>query len=557
MHTLPENLWLYDTTLRDGAQMQGVRFSAKDKLTVVQMLDDFGVHYIEAGWPGANPVDDEVYAALKNNPLKQAKLVAFGATCKPGSQASSDKQLAALLESEAPVITLVAKTSAFHIESILRTTREENLRMIADSVAFLKQHEREVWIDAEHFFDGYADDPQLTLDCLRAAVNTGADGVVLCDTNGGTLPNQVATLVQRVVKEFGIPVGIHAHNDCELAVANALSAYESGAAMIQGTMNGYGERCGNTNLISLIPTLQLKYKANLFAPEQLGRLTELSRSMAARANRTPDPFAPYVGQAAFAHKGGLHASAMSKSTASYEHIDPTLIGNDRHILVSNQAGRSNLLQKASAFGYDIQKPEEALAYVKQKEQHGFQFEEGDASLELLLRRRDPEHKAAFQVEELSVHSMTRDGGEGLHRASVKVNVNQQSLWSAAEGRGPVEAIDRALKSALGSFWPELEQCHLTDYKVRILDPDAATAATTHVWVEASYNGAVWNTIGCSPSIIEASQQALSDTLEYFILKRHELTCSSLMTTDRSSPATRDSQLALSNTQGDNNGHQAA
>ncbi len=513
-----KNLWLYDTTLRDGAQMQGIRFSVKDKLAIARMLDDFGIHYIEAGWPGANPVDDEFYSELKKSPLKNAKLVSFGATCKPGKAASDDLQLQRLLDAGAPVITLVAKSSRMQIESILETSVEENYRMICDSVGECVAQGREVWIDAEHFFDGFKDDPDVSLNCLEAAVAAGARGVVLCDTNGGTLPDQIAQITRAVVETLNCDVGIHAHNDCELAVANALTAIVAGATMVQGTINGYGERCGNTNLISLLPTLQLKMNYKLIDNHRLERLTELSRAVAARSNRNPDPFAPYVGNSAFAHKAGLHASAVRKQSHSYEHIAPERVGNHRHILVSSQAGRSNLLQKAEAFAYQIDDPATALEHIKHQETKGFQYEEGDASLELLLRKLQPEYQQPFRVKELSVHSLSRDGKLGLHHASVKVEVGEEALWSAGEGCGPVEAIDAALKDALVRFWPELKHSHLTDYKVRILNPEAATGATTHVWIETSYCDQVWNTIGCSPSIIEASQQALCDTLEFFILK---------------------------------------
>lgn len=512
------SLLLYDTTLRDGAQMQGIRFSVKDKLAIARLLDDFGIHYIEAGWPGANPVDDEFYRELKKSPLKNARLVSFGATCKPGNAAREDSQLQRLLDAEAPVVTLVAKSSRSHIESILETSVKENCRMISDSVSECVTRGREVWVDAEHFFDGYKEEPQVALECLHAAVAAGARGVVLCDTNGGTLPDEVSEITTAVAASVQCEIGIHAHNDCELAVANALAAVSGGATMIQGTINGYGERCGNTNLISVLPTLQLKMNHQLVSSQQLEKLTELSRAVAARANRNPDPFAPYVGNSAFAHKAGLHASAVRKQSQSYEHIAPRSVGNHRHILVSSQAGRSNLLQKAESFDYQIKDTEKALERIKQQEKLGFQFEEGDASLELLLRKMEADYRQPFKVKELSVHSLSRDGKAGLHHASVKVQVGENALWSAGEGCGPVEAIDAALKDALQRFWPELTHSHLTDYKVRILNPEAATGATTHVWIEASYRDQVWNTIGCSPSIIEASQQALCDTLEYFILK---------------------------------------
>ncbi|WP_144394874.1 citramalate synthase [Pleionea sediminis] len=523
-----KQLLLYDTTLRDGAQMQSIQFSADDKVAIARRLDEFGMDYIELGWPGANPVDDRVFRTLKQSPLKNSKSVAFGATCKPNKLAEDDPLLAALIKTETPVVTLVAKSSRFHIEKILETTIEENLRMIFDSVQFLKRQGREVWIDAEHFFDGFDSDCETAMACLSVAERAGAEGVVLCDTNGGALPSRVAAVTHTVIERLRCRVGIHAHNDCELAVANALAAIEAGAEMVQGTINGYGERCGNTNLVSLIPTLQLKTQAMNKNNAQLETLTDLSRTVSNRCNFTPDPFAPYVGQAAFAHKAGFHASAVGKYCHSYEHIEPSLVGNERRILVSQQAGRSNLKHKLSKFNINTEDLTQALSEVKAKEAQGFQYEEGDASLDLLLRKQKKSYQSPFRVEELMVHCIQRVNsscessaekltGNDLHQASVKVVVNDHAVWSAAEGNGPVEAIDKALREALTQFWPNIPLTELTDYKVRILNPGMATAATTHVWIESHYQGVVWNTIGCSPNILEASQQALCDSLEYFIL----------------------------------------
>lgn len=525
------NLYLYDTTLRDGAQMQGIQFSAQDKLAIAQRLDEFGMHYIELGWPGANPVDNQVYSMLKRQPLNYSRLVAFGATCKPGVRAKHDPQLEHLLNASTPVITLVAKSSLFHIEKILGISVDENLRMISDSVSFAVSHGREVWIDAEHFFDGFKEHTDVALQCLGSALDAGAQGVVLCDTNGGSLPSEITTAVETVRRTFHCNVGIHAHNDCELAVANALAAVEAGANMVQGTVNGYGERCGNTNLISLVPTLQIKLNRPTVEQSQLAKLTELSRTVASRSNRTPDGFAPYVGQSAFAHKAGLHASAVNKKRQSYEHIEPELVGNQRRILVSQQSGRSNLQQKLATLETSVNDFSTALATVKQQESLGFQYEEGDASLELLLRKQSSDYSAPFVIQELAVHSMSRLDAEknvllsslntGLHHASVKVLVGDHSLWCAAEGNGPVDATDKALRAALNQFWPELKRSELTDYKVRILNPGAATAATTHVWIETRFDDHVWNTIGCSTNILQASQQALCDAFEFFILKHSQ------------------------------------
>lgn len=555
---------LYDTTCRDGAQMQGIQFSAQDKLAIAQTLDQFGIDYIELGWPGANPVDDKVFEQLKHSPLSYSKWVAFGATCKPDVGVNHDPQLATLINSGAPVITLVAKSSRFHIEKILETSVAENIRMIADSVAYCKRKGKEVWLDAEHFFDGFNADSAVSMQCLKAAVDAGVDGVVLCDTNGGTLPSKVSDVVAFVKDQLHCAVGIHAHNDCELAVANALAAIESGADMVQGTINGYGERCGNTNLISLIPTLQLKLNHSQAHKVDLKKLTELSRVVATRSNKMFDAFAPYVGDSAFAHKAGLHASAMQKHQQSYEHIDPQSVGNHRKILVSNQAGRSNLKQKVEALNCSVKNLPSALSLIKQKESCGFQFEEGDASLALLLMRMSETYAAPFAVQEFSVttssrslkassselaNPFTQSSADLLHHAAIKVIVDEQSFWSAAEGNGPVEAIDKALKASLHLQWPELQRIELTDYKVRILDPECATAATTHVWIESKFQEHVWQTIGCSTSIIDASRQALCDSFEYFI---QHFVIEKITQPDQERPSIHSDQNSESNVTCENN-----
>ncbi|NVJ61226.1 MAG: citramalate synthase [Gammaproteobacteria bacterium] len=525
------SVYLYDTTLRDGAQTQGIHFSAQDKIQIAQWLDNFGIDFIELGWPGANAVDDEAFEFFSNYPLKTSKLVAFGATCKPDEKAKDSFLLNKLVQCSAENVTLVAKSSRFHIENVLETTTNEAFRTLAESIQFCKQFKKRVWIDFEHFFDGFKEDKALAFDIVKCALDAGAEGIFLCDTNGGCLPEPLKQTVQELTAKFSCSLGVHAHNDCDLGVANGLAALDGGCQIVQGCINGYGERCGNTNLTSLIPILASKTDFKINENINLLQLTELSRKIANRANQNPQPYAPFVGSSAFAHKAGLHASAVSKFSQSYEHIPPESVGNERHILVSNQSGKSNLKHKLKTVNLNNVDKEnidlsKVLKSLKQSERLGFQFEEGDASLELLLKREITGFSRPFNVLEVIENSFVDSNQVARHHVSTKVKINEQVVWSAAEANGPVEALDKSLRHALGPFWPEIENCELADYKVRILDPQSATAATTHVWIQSRYKDYSWSSIGCSESIFLASQQAICDALEYFLLEHsHKFECS--------------------------------
>ena len=516
---MTESVFLYDTTLRDGAQRQGISFSLNDKLRVTRLLADFGIDYIEGGWPGSNPKDAEYFRQVRGLNLDHTRMAAFGSTRRVDRRADTDPQLAALLEAQTSVVTLVGKSSPLHVEYILRTTREDNLKVIYDSVKLMKAEGREVVLDAEHFFDGYAEDSQYALACLQAATEAGADWLVLCDTNGGSLPEQVAATVAAVRATLATPIGVHCHNDSELAVANSLAAVRAGARHVQGTINGIGERCGNANLVSVLANLALKTSHRCAAAEQLAALTSLSRAVADIANLAPDAFAPFVGINAFAHKGGLHVAAIEKLQASYEHIDPLRVGNGRQVIVSELAGRGNVRMRARELGLDLQGEEQAIAdQIKQAEARGLQLETADGSFELIVRRHLPGYQPPFAVCDLHVHTAQRDGTSEPSLATAKVTVAGQQELTAAEASGPVAAIDAALRKALKPFYPELEGVRLTDYKVRILDPEAATGATTRVWIEAAYGEQRWCTVGCSDNIIAASAEALRDSLELFVLR---------------------------------------
>ncbi|MBC7097868.1 citramalate synthase [Candidatus Bipolaricaulota bacterium] len=508
---------LYDTTLRDGAQGEGVSFSLADKLRIARRLSELGVHYIEGGWPGANPKDTELFARARDLDLGEAKLVAFGSTRRAGLPPEKDPCLSALLAAGTPAVAVVGKSWTLHVDQVLRTSRKENLRMIADSVAFLKEREKEVIFDAEHFFDGFFEDPEYALATLERAADAGADWLVLCDTNGGTLPWQVEKVVREVRREFPhVPLGIHAHNDCELAVANTLVAVRAGVSLVQGTVNGYGERCGNANLCSVIPNLQLKLGLEVLPKEKLRELTHLSYFVAELANLAPSPYQPYVGRAAFAHKGGIHVDALAKAPRSYRHIDPELVGNSDRVLVSELSGRTNILVKARELGETLSREEAArlLEEVKALEKKGFQFEAAEGSLSLLIRRARPDWRPPFELLDFLVLVEKRTGKEILSEATVKVRVGDEVIHTAAEGNGPVNALDRAIRKALIPFWPQLSHVRLTDYKVRILNGQAGTEATVRVLIVASDGRRQWATVGSSPNIIEASWQALADSLEF-------------------------------------------
>jgi 2-isopropylmalate synthase len=510
---------LYDTTLRDGSQRKGLCFSLEDKVKITRLLDGFGVSYIEGGWPGSNPKDMEYFRRVRGMNLQHSKVVAFGSTCRVGTAAEQDANLRALVEAATPCVTIVGKASVFHVERVLETTLEENLRLIADSVRYLKQHVREVMFDAEHFFDGYSANPEYALRCLLTAVEAGADWVVLCDTNGGSLPHRVAEVVAEVMAAGVKNVGVHCHNDAELAVANSLAAVAAGARQVQGTINGYGERCGNTNLVSVVPALQLKQSYQCVPSQNMARLTELSRSVAEIANLNPDAYAPYVGASAFAHKAGLHVAAVEKVSASYEHLEPSVVGNARQVIVSELSGRGNIRMLASELGLRVGGNEQMiLRQVKELEEKGYQFENAEGTVELMMRRTKPDYTSPFELIDMMVVVSDRSKSGMNAEAVVKVRVGKTVYHTASEGVGPVNALDQALRKALQTSYPEIADVRLADYKVRILDPDSATNATTRVTIEATSGEDRWCTVGCSTNIIDASYQALADSLELFLAR---------------------------------------
>ncbi len=513
------DILLYDTTLRDGAQREGISYSVEDKLKIAQRLDELGIQYIEGGWPGSNPKDAAFFQRARSLQLKQARIAAFGATLKKGGQPETDPNLQTLLAAETPVVTLVGKSWDMHVTVVLETTLEENLSLIERSVAFFKAHNREVIYDAEHFFDGYKANPAYALATLRAAAKAGADVLVLCETNGGALPWEVQEIVQSVVSQFDLPIGIHAHDDCGCGVANTLAAVKTGATHVQGTINGYGERVGNANLCTLIPDLQIKMGKACLPPENLRHLTELSNYVAEVANLPQDRYLPYVGASAFVHKGGIHVSAVLKNEATYQHIDPALVGNSRRTVVSELSGRGNVFDKSRQFGYDLssEQAREALAQIKDLEAQGFTFEGAEASISMLLRRMQPDYEPPFQLIDFVVTVEHRQGRGILAEATVKVKVGERIIHTAAEGNGPVSALDAALRKALLDVYPALAKIRLDDYKVRILDSENGTGAAVRVLIDTKNGTRRWSTVGASVNIIEASWRAMSDSLEYALL----------------------------------------
>jgi 2-isopropylmalate synthase len=525
---MKEHLYLFDTTLRDGAQTNGVDFTLADKLAIAGMLDDLGIDYVEGGYPGANPTDSELFASVHD--LKTT-FTAFGMTRRPGRSASNDPGLAALLEAKADAICFVAKSWDYHVKVALQTTEEENLASIRDSVRAAKAKGREVLLDCEHFFDGYKANPNYALACAKAAYDEGARWVVLCDTNGGTLPHEVEQIVGAVCKVIpGDHVGIHAHNDTEQAVANSFAAVRAGARQIQGTLNGLGERCGNANLVSLIPTLKLKKEfADSFdigvSDAALKKLAQVSRALDERLNRAPDRHAPYVGDSAFATKAGIHASAILKDPATYEHVAPASVGNKRKLLVSEQAGKSNILAELERIGLTVDKDDarisRLLEIVKERETVGYAYETADASFELLARRTLGTVPNYFDVTQFDVNVEQRNNAKGervtVTMAVVKVKIGDDNVISAAEGNGPVNALDLALRKDLGKYQKYIDGLQLTDYRVRILD--GGTGAVTRVLIESEDEaGERWTTVGVSPNIIDASFQALMDSIVYKLMK---------------------------------------
>jgi 2-isopropylmalate synthase len=510
---------IYDTTLRDGTQREGLSLSVEDKLKIARALDSLGVHYIEGGWPGSNPKDAEFFVRIGKEALDQARIAAFGSTRRPAVRCDSDPNIRSLVTAGTPVVTLVGKSSALHVERVLETSRDENLRMIGDSVGFFRGLEREVIFDAEHFFDGWAFDQEYALATLRAAADAGAHWIVLCDTNGGTLPDRIGEVVRCVRERVGTPLGIHPHDDAGVAVANALAAVQAGCTQVQGTINGYGERCGNVDLIPVVANLSLKLGHTVLPLQQLRRLTGISQYVAAVANLNADAHAPYVGRSAFAHKGGIHVAAIAKLPESYQHIDPAQVGNEPRVVVSEVAGRRNVRLRAEALGLDPTTNEaEVLQRIKELEHRGFQFEAADGSFEMLLRRAVPDYQAPFELLDFTVISEKRGGQKVAAQATVKLRVGGEVVHTAAEGDGPVNALDQALRKALVPRYPGLNDVRLVDYKVRIIDEHLGTAARPRVILESARGTERWSTVGCSENIIEASWLALWDSLELPLLR---------------------------------------
>ncbi|MGQ9849789.1 MAG: citramalate synthase [Aggregatilineaceae bacterium] len=508
---------VYDTTLRDGTQGENVALSVDDKLRITQLLDELGVAYIEGGWPGSNPKDAEYFRRVREVPLQHARVAAFGMTCRVGSDPAQDSNILALIEAGTPAVTVVGKTSLLHVREVLRTTPEENLRIIRESLAFLKQHGREVIYDAEHFFDGYKLDANYALQTLQAALDGGAEVLVLCDTNGGSTPWEIEQMTHVVAERFpGVTLGIHCHNDGELAVANTLAAVRCGATHVQGTINGYGERCGNANLCSVIPDLELKLGKQCLPPGNLVHLTHVARTVAEIANMAPNHQAPYVGKSAFAHKGGMHVAAIRRNIDSYQHIDPALVGNKTRVLVSDLSGRGNMLSKAEEYGLKLT-PEEAqklVARIKELEHRGFVFEGADASIMMLIRRQRPDYVPPFELIDFMAVVEHRAGRGMFAEATIKLRVGGEEIHTVASGNGPVDALDRAMRKALTPVYPALAEFKLADYKVRILDGQNGTAAMTRVLIDTQNGHQRWSTVGASTNIIEASWFALADSVEY-------------------------------------------
>jgi 2-isopropylmalate synthase len=514
---------IYDTTLRDGSQGEGINFSVTDKLRIAEKLDSFGVHYIEGGWPGSNPRDMEFFRQAARRKWKNAKIAAFSMTRRKGVAVENDDLMRQILDAETPVVTIVGKTWLLHVKEVLRVSPDENLAMIGDTVKFLKDHGKMVFYDAEHSFDGFKDEAEYALDTWRAAEKAGADGVILCDTNGGCLPEEIARITAHAKGKLNCAVGIHTHDDCGVGVANALAGIAAGATQVQGTVNGYGERTGNCNLISVIPLLHFKLKKTCVPAKSLPKLKELSEFVDEIANLRHNPRQPWVGATAFAHKGGMHVHAIDRVSRSYEHIQPEAVGNSRRVLVSDMSGRTNILMKAVELGFKL-KPDTAelkaiTARVKELENAGYEYEAADGSMSLLIRAAlDQKFKPRFQVETYHV-SMRRDQMESICEATVKVRVGAAVHHEVAEGDGPVNALDGALRSALVKSFPKLKKVKLTDYKVRILDGIGGTAAKTRVLIESTDGQREWGTVGVSENIIEASLQALVDSMEYALLKK--------------------------------------
>ena len=517
---------IYDTTLRDGSQAEDIAFSVEDKVRIAQKLDELGVQYIEGGWPGSNPKDLLFFQEIKSIPFAQAKIVAFGSTCRAGTLPQNDSNIQALIDAGTEVVTIVGKSWDIHPLEALNITLDQNLEMIHSSIQFLKDRVEEVIFDAEHFFDGFINNPQYALASLKAAQEAKADWIVLCDTNGGTFPDKIQSIIKEVKKNITIPLGVHVHNDTEMAVANTILAVKEGVLMVHGTINGYGERCGNANLCSIIPNLKLKMGIDCITDAQLKKITEVSRFVSELANLPHNRYLPYVGDSAFAHKGGLHVSAIRKNDTTYEHVHPERVGNRQRVLISDLSGESNILYKAAEFKIDLKskdpKVKKILDNLKHLENQGFQFEGAEGSFEILIKKALEQHRKFFELMGFRV-IVEKDSEEvpSLSEATIMVRVGDEIEHTAAVGNGPVNALDNALRKALEKFYPELRKVKLLDYKVRILSTKDGTGAQTRVLIESGDGDSKWGTVGVSENIIQASWQALVDSIDYKLLKEKE------------------------------------
>ncbi len=511
---------IYDTTLRDGSQTEGISFSLQDKIGIAIKLDELGIDYIEGGYPLANPKDKSFFKEIKKVSLKNAKIAAFGSTKRANKKASEDPGIKAMLSTETPVVTIFAKSWDFHVTDVLKVSLEENLMMVYETVKYLKSKGREVVLDAEHFFDGHKSNVRYSLKVLKVAQDSGADTIVLCDTNGGCLPHEIEKITSKVAGRIKVPLGIHTHNDGELAVANTLAAVNNGARHVQGTINGLGERCGNANLCSLIPNLVLKNKFKCLGDSELEKLTDISRYVNEVANFVPIPNQPFVGSSAFAHKGGMHVNAIQKNKSTYEHIEPETVGNERKILISELSGSSNVLKKVEKYkiAHDQKIMRKILKKVQDMENEGYHFESAEGSFDLLVKKIIGKHKGFFDLEDFRVIVERGKGGKSITRATVKIKVSGVEELTVSDGDGPVNALDGALRKGLEKFYPSLKDMQLMDYKVRVINPKESSAAKVRVIIESRDHKDIWGTVGVSENVIEASWQALVESIEYKLLK---------------------------------------
>ncbi|MDP6685562.1 MAG: citramalate synthase [Candidatus Omnitrophota bacterium] len=515
---------LYDTTLRDGAQGEGISFSVVDKIKIAKKLAFLGIHYIEGGWPGSNPKDMEFFKEARKLKSKRTEIVAFGSTKRAKVSPSKDENLKALLKSQVKTVTIFGKTWDLHVRDVLKVSLQENLSMIKDTVEFLKSKKLTVFYDAEHFFDGYTKNKEYALETLRSAVSGGCDAIMLCDTNGGMVTNELGVIVRAISNEFPVPMGIHTHNDSGMAVASSLAAVESGCTFVQGTINGYGERCGNADLCVIIPNLELKLGCECLPKGKLKELTEVSRYVSEISNMKQQSNQPFVGRSAFAHKGGVHVNAVMKNPVSYEHVTPDVVGNHRRILVSELAGKTSIILKAKEMELDLSKDDpktkKILRLVQNLENQGYAFETADGSFELLMKKALKKYKPLFSMQGFKVIIEKRDDGSLISEATIKLKVNKKLKHTVAEGDGPVNALDNALRKALTEVYPALAEMHLSDFKVRVLDEQAGTAAKVRVLIQSQDEKSSWGTVGVSENVIEASWQALVDSVQYKLLKKN-------------------------------------